>query len=1361
MNEMIKECFSKYKNNMIEWQEFERFMLKPNAKEQWLQDFYKVMGKSQLIYDDNKAIIAKLENALNDLNNETASILLDGVWDLYINDYMDQELFIHILEKLFPFYEATDDYSRQVIACAMLQNCHFDVDNPEGNGTKTDITYIRKGMEYLKHYKLLNESARYRVWIMYYNFIVRCVDYRIVSLSEALDCYDEIMKFSERPDIKKLDAECADIQAIKGFLSQTMYIGIGIIDEADADTRRRFYEHTKKYFDDNSESIKSLYELPSELYASYLYNEFYIGKINPNQVFEKYLDYFIYKFHFIKTQSEFDSDEIIQCINAIIFLTKLGKHVTDSELINRALDLLIDFVQARWLKSTYALAESVNDMLSKVCLSLLEYEVVGIDKEKIISQLIVQRDINVYISSKITAEIAVAIYREVSEKNVGFFDEIESIQKTEWKDYLYYSSLFHDIGLEKIMGCVVERFRPLFDSEKIRHNRHVEYGTEIFSKIPSISKYIDAIRGHHAFFNGEDEYNSGYDRHKTDLAPLIDILALSVYIEHATDPYFDFEHCCKNFSFVMHDISLEKNKRFNGDLIEIIQNSKILQRQIERIVTSTRDDIVYDVCHNWEQIKLSQDEDSTLNEIELEILAFRNSRDKEAFKPYLAKLEHIARHTQKDEVRAKAYYSLMRYHFISLEYNEGLQLEEETIRLLKLTKNKELLAHCYINTGTIEQVRGNLEEALLRFLTGRSIAMGTPGCEEDISISNLSIASIYLMNIDYSKAKEYFELVNPEILKLEDKVNYLCMNGLCCANINDGELVKSCHDELEDIVKKSPEYVSYPIYIYLAIFSNYLNDEEARNKYISIINETKIEEEDVAYCTSEMFMYLHLLHTLKRYDEMSKTLDIYIDIVKNNPSYASILGQFAAAKMSCIAIQNKLEAFYPYQEMVGNAYVISGHERAKHLEEIEEVILRDIKLRKEHDEYADNQEILEESVKKAQSDSEQKSKFLSSMSHEIRTPINAILGLNEMILRESNEDDILQYASDIHNAGKQLLGIINDVLDYSKIEAGKMEIVPQRYDLGEFINDIKNMMEPKFDEKNLQFIVRCNASVPNVLFGDDLRIKQILLNLLSNAYKYTKEGFVQFAIDYEKKDEQSVIVKYSVKDTGIGLKPEQIEKLAIPFERFDLVKNRGVEGTGLGMSIVMKLLEQMDSKLSIESEYSKGSVFSFEIEQGVIEWRKVGKLDEARKVFIKKNLDKHNLITNSLYAPKAKILVVDDNAVNLRVASALLKRTGMQISTAMSGQECIDLCAQNVYHIILLDHMMPEMDGIETLRKIKESKGPNATVPVIALTANVVESIDDFYKKQGFDSLISKPINAEKMEEIIAYYLPDYLLETK
>lgn len=384
-----------------------------------------------------------------------------------------------------------------------------------------------------------------------------------------------------------------------------------------------------------------------------------------------------------------------------------------------------------------------------------------------------------------------------------------------------------------------------------------------------------------------------------------------------------------------------------------------------------------------------------------------------------------------------------------------------------------------------------------------------------------------------------------------------------------------------------------------------------------------------------------------------------------------------------------------------------------------------------------------------------KSNFISNMSHEIRTPINAVLGMDEMILRESGDETIRGYAYDIRNAGKMLLGLVNDILDYSKIESGKLEIIPVEYEIASVINDVLNMEEIKIEEKKLELQIHVNEQIPSLLYGDEIRFKQILLNIMSNAVKYTEKGSICFKMDYEELSEDEIELFVSVSDTGIGMKSEEMDRLFQAFERLDEKRNRTIEGTGLGMSIVSSLLEQMGSRLEVESVYGEGSVFSFRLRQKVVGREPVGDIARLRKERRRKN----DSWKSVLKASGGRILAVDDTPVNLSVVSGLLKRTGLQIDTAQSGRECLDMAMRKKYHVILLDHRMPEMDGVETLHHLRETDGPNRETPVIALTANAMSGADEMYRKEGFTDFLAKPVDGNKLERMLRQYLPSECLD--
>ncbi len=387
-----------------------------------------------------------------------------------------------------------------------------------------------------------------------------------------------------------------------------------------------------------------------------------------------------------------------------------------------------------------------------------------------------------------------------------------------------------------------------------------------------------------------------------------------------------------------------------------------------------------------------------------------------------------------------------------------------------------------------------------------------------------------------------------------------------------------------------------------------------------------------------------------------------------------------------------------------------------------------------------------------------KSLFLSTMSHDIRTPMNAIIGMNEMILRDSRDEGTLMYSESIRAAGNTLLGIINDILDFSKIEAGKMEIIDVDYNFVSLLNDLVNMVQRKAEEKGLAFELNVDSNIPKMLHGDEIRIKQVITNILSNAVKYTKEGKVVFSISGSKCEDEPdrVILHVSVKDTGIGIKEEDLGRLFAAFERIEEKKNRNIEGTGLGMAIAQSFLNMMGSKIQVKSVYGEGSEFYFDLKQKVVNWEPLGEFEAAFKQFV----SERKRYTVPFFAPKARILVVDDTEVNLKVFVSLLSKTKMQIDTADSGDAGIVMFKRNFYDIVFLDHMMPDKDGIETLKEMKECKDtPNQKTPVICLTANAVSGMREMYINAGFDDYLTKPIDTGRLESMLIKYLPPDLLE--
>ena len=406
--------------------------------------------------------------------------------------------------------------------------------------------------------------------------------------------------------------------------------------------------------------------------------------------------------------------------------------------------------------------------------------------------------------------------------------------------------------------------------------------------------------------------------------------------------------------------------------------------------------------------------------------------------------------------------------------------------------------------------------------------------------------------------------------------------------------------------------------------------------------------------------------------------------------------------------------------------------------------------------YDEENELSKQQKKEIEELNKAENHFFSSMSHEIRTPINTIIGLNEIILRGEISEEVAENARNIQGASKMLLTLINDILDLSKIKSGKMEIINVSYETGALFSEIVNMIWIKAREKGLEFRLHVDSSIPSMLCGDEVRIKQVLINLLNNAVKYTSEGSITLSARCERIALNRVRVWYSVEDTGQGVKKENIPYIFNAFKRVDEEKNRHIEGTGLGLSIVHQLVSLMGGEISVNSVYTKGSTFLVMLEQDIVDDHELGTFTLASRAKIHEGEQYHQ----SFEAPEGRLLVVDDNEMNLKVVRKLLSDTKVQIDTALSGAECLKLTQYQHYDAILMDHLMPEMDGIECLHALRvQPAGLCQNVPVIALTANAGSNNQLLYRKEGFSGYLAKPVSGALLEAAVLSILPKELVK--
>ncbi len=403
--------------------------------------------------------------------------------------------------------------------------------------------------------------------------------------------------------------------------------------------------------------------------------------------------------------------------------------------------------------------------------------------------------------------------------------------------------------------------------------------------------------------------------------------------------------------------------------------------------------------------------------------------------------------------------------------------------------------------------------------------------------------------------------------------------------------------------------------------------------------------------------------------------------------------------------------------------------------------------------YKAEQQKLEEQQKELERANGYQKVFLANMSHEIRSPINAVLGMNEMIKRTDNLEEIKEYACNIEEAGGILLSQINDILDFSKIETGNMEIICNDYHVMSVMHSSYNLVYLRAKEKGLEFRVKNRLNIPRTLYGDEQRIRQIITNLLTNSVKYTKKGYISLAVDFESIDAENIDLLIMVTDTGVGIPKEDMDKIFESFQRLDIVKNRTIEGTGLGLAITKSLVELMNGRIEVKSEDGKGTTFTVTIPQKIVNPEPMGN-------FQKSAVKRTKEYKEEFHAPTARVLVVDDMQMNLLVIQGLLKETCVQVETALSGESALRLTGQKQYDLILMDHMMPFMDGIEAFHRIRKEEGPNRNTPVVMLTANAVNGAAAEYLDEGFSDYIAKPVKPDILEKILRKYIPDSKIES-
>ncbi|MCR4901617.1 MAG: response regulator [Butyrivibrio sp.] len=731
--------------------------------------------------------------------------------------------------------------------------------------------------------------------------------------------------------------------------------------------------------------------------------------------------------------------------------------------------------------------------------------------------------------------------------------------------------------------------------------------------------------------------------------------------------------------------------------------------------------------------------------------------------------------------------------FFNASYKYYYRFRETMLQAVELLKNTTMypaLSSAYTLLGVDANNYGQYNLNLDYFLLARYYA----NLQNDpyiIALVHYFFSGFYIMVGDMDAAFDY-ALKSVEYYEIDTKRNSefdyfgsdgmdmaYCMLGQCYIFKNQNDDAIRCYQkslEREKLYTPSYDCPNTALIYTFHVMALHVSDNIAgRNKVVDeFIDILENHTPSPSFFLHIIDMVYYLIR-IGEYEYALRINKIMIDsnIAKDNPNFGLYISNISIEISRHFNDENaifiSMQHFYDFYRN-NNKYVFENLRRSTELR----LEIDDIQKAKND-------------IEVAKAANKAKSNFLSSVSHEIRTPLNAILGMDEIIMRETKDDAIYNYAKDIKSAGNTLLGLINDILDFSKLDAGKINIIAVEYDISSAINDLINMVYQRALNKGLELKADIDENIPVFLYGDEIRVKQCVLNILTNAVKYTEKGSVTLKVSARKATDEEIdnvknleyinaegkklniqedrrhlnekniiALRFSVIDTGIGIKEEDIKKLAIPFERIEEEKNRNIEGTGLGMSIVRRLLDMMGSKLEVYSVYGEGSTFSFEVLQGVRSKEKLGNYSER---FLQ-NQSRKSEFKREYIAPKARILIVDDTPANLTVAKGLLKPIGARIDTAQSGEETLKLVRDNKYDILFIDHRMPKMDGIETLKALKRLEvNLSKDAPCIALTANVISGAREMFLNEGFNDYLTKPIDFVKFTKMVRFYLPKELIE--
>ena len=1375
--ERITELFNIYKDNITWIRKIESKLQENLPIDEWCQGLPEINREYKIRYDQNDGIVEEIMEMISgELSDEVCDKLYFECKKMY-EEYIDDGFFlVKIFEKLILHYEKIGDIGKAIISLSYASYEINDIIRRQYNIRKRNNDLSFKIVSYKDQYtKIQDEQARLRIWIEYYGIIVVSMDDKTISIEECFKQYDDMLELWNREDVQQLDGDRLDINAVINMINQRILLSEVYMDEQSDSIKERFCDMAIERYEEEIARCGDIYSIDPIIYIAYLRTQILKKQKTLDENFEKLylffrekLDRYDEKEQQIKNTDKdilYDDGSGINGINDGLFelvrnISSLKKWIAqgvNKDIAERVLSDILTTVESKWHKLEYVSKINLDELMWDLVDTYIDMPFDTKVKERFMYEFGIKRQLLTHVNSYVVKNISLCIASELLESNPKLFDDL-GMDSISIKEYIEKAAVFHDFGN---LGYYIYK-QPLirsFFKEEINYLRgSFANGAKKLKAVEDLKCYHDVMHFHHIWYDGSTLDKYGLSCLKSEFLNskykiVIDIIAIADYIDTCNNILSNPRYYSKSFDETIENLNKLKGTRFNPVIVDKMNSSNYLISKIGYIIGDGKWQFMYSRYHSFQ---LGETQNEKIGRVEKLISGILNSESAGDADKYKDEIEYLfteARSIDSEEFIGLVYCASMEFYLKKKEFINTINAATNVLIYLNRTKRYEYIGSCLNCLGLCNSMAGDFGLALSNYLQCYEAAKltGHVGFEH---IVLYNISSVFEELHNYEKALEYIlkieyeKIVNPTMKEL-----YLSYMIYYLLKLERTEEAFGYYENLDEFISEYEDKEGMDLqisYVAKAYIECKNNNYEKAVKFIEKAKNNIMPLEEYQYCVSEFDVYFEVLYEMEMYEELCRLLGDLIQTGKDNNFTYHIMQSLIRCAIKCARKLNNNSLIDYYKDEMDKIYQKDFEDKQQILLNVEKNSIDNIRYREKCENLLNDNNKLKEEIKKATDANNAKDTFLASVSHELRTPIHAILGLNEMIIRSTKEEKTKNRSQEIEKAGKSLLGIVNDILDYSNLEAGKVEIASEEYNIKDMVRELINQTESNADNKELEFVVKMNSSIPSRLYGDDLRIKQVITKILSNAFKFTNKGSVVFSIDYRKINEFEIELLVTISDTGIGMKPDEINMLNKAFVRVD--ENKTIQGVGLGISIATNLLNQMGSRLSVESTYGMGSSFSFKIRQKVSSWDEVGLLNV--KNGIKQKSKRHPLFT----ASKVKVLIVDDMQVNLLVLKGLLKRTKVQVVTAKSGKDCLKLCDKEAFNIILMDHRMPEMDGVETLHHLREN-GINKDVPVIAVTANVISGAYEYYTREGFDDLILKPVNVDFLEEKLMQYIPKELLD--